>query len=148
MSGQPNRPVRPVVGLLRPGGPAREPVARPLSKPWRIVSYVVLAVLGALVAGAGALVQAAWEPGGLLLSLAGCVALFYGGVKLTGSRVGVAVPAAVWVISVILLSSTRPEGDFLFAAGIGPYVYLLGGAMSAVICATVTQPSRSGANTA
>ena len=119
-----------------------------MSQRMRIVSYAVLAVLGALVAAAGALIQAGWQPGGLLLSLAGCVALFYGGAKLTGTRVGVVVPAAVWVVCVMLLSATRPEGDFLFAAGIGPYVYLLGGAMAAVICATVPQPSRSGANTA
>lgn len=111
-----------------------------------IAVFVVLAVLGALVAAAGALVQAGWFPGGLALALAGCVALFYGGVKATGSRLGAVVPAAVWVVSVILLSTTRPEGDFLFAAGVGPYVYLLGGAMAAVICATVPQLPPSGPN--
>lgn len=114
----------------------------------RIAAYVLLAVLGFVVACAGALVQAGWFPGGLLLALAGCVALFYGGVRLTASRLGAAVPAAVWVVSVILLSSTRSEGDFLFAAGIGPFVYLLGGALSAVFCAAVPQLPGSGRNTA
>lgn len=119
-----------------------------MSRPVRVVSYVLLAVAGALVAAAGALVQAGWFPGGLLLGLAGCVAVFHGGVKLTGTRLGAVVPAAVWVVCVMLLSSTRPEGDFLFAAGLGPYVYLLGGAMAGVICATLPHLPPSGMNTA
>jgi hypothetical protein len=119
---------------MRPGAP-------------RIAAYVLLAVLAALVAAAGGLVSGGLFPGGLLLALAGCVALFYGGLKLTGSRIGVAVPSGVWAVCVILLSSTRPEGDFLFAAGIGPYVYLLGGALAAVICATVPQLPGQGRGT-
>ncbi|WP_328915875.1 MULTISPECIES: DUF6113 family protein [unclassified Streptomyces] len=114
----------------------------------RLLVYVLLAVLAVLVACAGALVQAGWFPGGLLLALAGCVALFYGGAKATGTRLGAVVPGVVWVIGVILLSSARPEGDFLFAAGVGPYIYLLGGAMSAVICATLPQLPVSRANAA
>ncbi|WP_037917125.1 DUF6113 family protein [Actinacidiphila yeochonensis] len=105
----------------------------------RVTSYVGLGVLGAVVAVAGALVQGAWLPGGVLLALAGCVALFFGGAKLTGTRLGTVVPAAVWLLCVILLSTSRPEGDFLFAAGVGPYLYLLGGALAAVICATLPQ---------
>jgi hypothetical protein len=134
--------------------PPRQPVFRalnsnPLMTPGaRIACYVGLAVLALVVAVAGALIQAAWLPGGLLLALAGCVALFYGGTKLTGTRIGTVVPAAVWLISVVLLSTSRPEGDFLFAAGVGPYVYLLGGAMSAVICATLPQLPPAGTNRA
>ncbi|MFC5030224.1 MULTISPECIES: DUF6113 family protein [Streptomyces] len=112
----------------------------------RTVSYLVLGVLAALVGGAGALVQDGWFPGGLLLALAGVAGLFYGGVKLTGTRLGAAVPGAVWLITVMLLSSARPEGDFLFAAGIGPYIYLLGGALAGVVCATLPQLPSSGAN--
>jgi len=114
----------------------------------RIAGYAGLAVLAVAVAVAGSLVQAAWEPGGLLLALAGCVAVFYGGGKLTGTRLGTVVPGAVWLVCVILLSGSRPEGDFLLAAGIGPYIYLLGGAMSAVICATLPQLPSSGTNRA
>ncbi|MBM9507743.1 hypothetical protein ITX44_24990 [Streptomyces sp. KK5PA1] len=112
----------------------------------RLAAYAVLAVLAVVVAVAGALVQAGWFPGGLLLALAGCLALFYGGVKATGTRLGAVVPAGVWVVCVMLLSTSRPEGDFLFAAGVGPYIYLLGGAMGAVICATAPQLPPSGAN--
>ena len=35
--------------------------------------------------------------------------------------------AAGWMLAVILLTASRPEGDFLFAAGSGSYLYLLGG---------------------
>lgn len=117
-------------------------------RPLRVAAYVVLGMLGALVATAGALVQAGWFPGGLLLALAGCAALFYGGVRATETRLGAVVPAGVWVVCVMVLSTSRPEGDFLFAAGVGPYIYLLGGAMTAVICATVPQLPASGRNAA
>jgi len=119
-----------------------------MGRPLRITAYVLLGVLGALVATAGALVQAGWFPAGLLLGLAGCAALFYGGVRVTGTRLGATVPAGVWIVCVLVFSSTRPEGDFLFAAGVGPYIYLLGGAMTAVICATVPQLPASGRNAA
>lgn len=111
----------------------------------KILGYAGLAVLGALVAVAGALVQDGWFPGGLVLALAGCAALFYGGLAATGSRIGVAVPAAFWLVCVVLLSTSRPEGDFLFAAGAGSYLYLLGGALLAVICASVPGLTSSGA---
>lgn len=114
----------------------------------RIVSYVVLGALAPLVGAAGALVQDGWFPGGLLLALAAVAGLFYGGVELTGTRLGVVVPGAVWLITVMLLSSSRPEGDFLFAAGIGPYIYLLGGAIAGVVCAILPQLPSSGVNDA
>ncbi|MFG2717489.1 DUF6113 family protein [Streptomyces sp. NPDC048416] len=109
----------------------------------RIALYALLVVLGALVAAAGALVQAAWFPGGLVLALAGAVGLFWTGTQLTGGRGGVGAPAAGWLVTVILLTASRPEGDFVFGAGIGSYVFLLGGMAGAVICATIggfTQP--------
>lgn len=110
----------------------------------RVIRYVALAVLGAAVAVAGALVQGGWFPGGLLLALAGSAALFYGGGRLTGDRVGAAVPTVVWFVTVMYLTISRPEGDFLFTAGIGPYVYLLGGMASGVICATLPRHGSTG----
>jgi hypothetical protein len=105
----------------------------------RLASYAALAVLGTATGVAGGLIQDALFPGGLLLAVAGSAALFYGGTLLTGTRLGAVVPAVIWLVTVMLLSSARPEGDFLFANGIGPYAYLLGGAMAGVICATLTQ---------
>ncbi|MGI5470697.1 DUF6113 family protein [Streptomyces sp. CA-132043] len=100
--------------------------------------YVLLFVLGALTAVAGALVQGAWFPGGLLLALAGAAALFTGGARAAVSVVGALVPAAGWLITVIGLSTTRAEGDFVFGAGLGAYAFLLGGIAVAVICTTAS----------
>ena len=135
---------RPVTG--------RPPIVGPLSsnprmtRGARAACYAGLGVLAVVVSVAGSLIQGGLFPGGLLLALAACAALFYGGTQLTGTRLGTVVPAVVWLVCVMLLSSSRAEGDFLFAAGLGPYVYLLGGAMAAVICATLPQLVPSGAN--
>ncbi|MFJ9415991.1 DUF6113 family protein [Streptomyces sp. NPDC101227] len=106
--------------------------------PGRIGIYVLLLVAGVLVALAGTLVQAAWFPGGLLLALAGVCGLFYGGVTATGTLAGALIPGAGWLVAlVLLLGNVRPEGDFLFGAGISSSLFLGGGSLLAVICATV-----------
>ncbi len=51
----------------------------------------------------------------------------------------------LWFVTVMYLTISRPEGDFLFTAGIGPYVYLLGGMASGVICATLPRHGSTGA---
>ncbi|WP_032916855.1 DUF6113 family protein [Streptomyces rimosus] len=122
-------------------------LAAPLS-PGRVAAYVLLLVLGAVVAVAGGLVQAAWFPGGLLLALAGAGGLFYGGARALGRTGGVLAPGAGWLVTVILLSDSRPEGDFLFGAGPGTYVFLVGGIALAVICATGSQMRANGAQAA
>jgi hypothetical protein len=114
----------------------------------RLGAYALLGVVGVLVAAAGALVQAAWFPGGLLLALLGIGALCYGGVKATGTRAGGAVPAGAWVISVLFLTVSRSEGDFLFGAGAGSYAFLLGGMFAGVMCATMPKVSQPGSGPA
>ncbi|MYW68976.1 hypothetical protein GTY65_33610 [Streptomyces sp. SID8379] len=106
----------------------------------RTVVLVVLFVLGALVGAAGALVQGGWFPGGLLLALLGAAGVFHGGARLTGGRAGAVAPAGGWLIAVMLLTASRPEGDFLFGAGLGSYLFLLGGMAVAVMCATLGLP--------
>ncbi len=59
---------------------------------------------------AGALVQSGWFPGGLLLALVGAAGVFVGGGKAIGTRAGAVAPAAGWVVAVILLTASRPEG--------------------------------------
>lgn len=114
--------------------------------PGRIGIYVLLLVAGVLVALVGTLVQAAWFPGGLVLALGGVGGLFYGGGRATGTPAGVLVPGAAWLITVfLLLSKVRPEGDFLFSPGVGSYIFLLGGVLVAVICATAAQMRATGA---
>ena len=114
-------------------------LAQPLRMPsaGRAAVYAGLLLLGALTGLAGALVQAGWFPGGLLLALVGAAGLFVGGARAVGSRAGAVAPAAGWMISVILSTAGRPEGDFLFGAGGGSYLFLLGGMALAVICATL-----------
>ncbi|MFD9909679.1 DUF6113 family protein [Streptomyces sp. NPDC059063] len=114
----------------------------------RLVAYVALFLLGAVVGVAGALVQQGWFPGGLLLALVGSAGAFYGGSCATGTRAGAIAPAAGWLVAVMLLTATRPEGDFVFGAGLGSYVFLLGGMGVAVMCATLWQRPQPGSPTA
>ncbi|MFI1108145.1 DUF6113 family protein [Streptomyces physcomitrii] len=106
-------------------------------RPGRVAAHVLLLVLGAVVGAAGSLVQAAWFPGGLLLALLGAGGLFLGGAIAMRARAGAGSPAAGWLVAVVLLTATRPEGDFVFAATTGTYLFLLGGLVVAVICATL-----------
>ncbi|KUN27535.1 hypothetical protein AQJ23_12510 [Streptomyces antibioticus] len=112
-------------------------LAQPLKAPSavRVLLYLGLFVLGAVVGAAGSLVQSGWFPGGLLLALAGEAGLCLGGARAVGGRGGAVAPAAGWMLAVILLTASRPEGDFLFGAGAGSYLFLLGGMATAVICA-------------
>ncbi|MFE1287571.1 DUF6113 family protein [Streptomyces sp. NPDC058751] len=125
-------------------------LAQPLTRPsgGRIAAYLGLFLLGALAGAAGALVQPGWFPLGLLLALAGAAGLFLGGARAAGTRAGAVAPAAGWMVAVILLTASRPEGDFLFGAGVVSYLFLLGGMAVAVMCATLgrgRQPGPSGA---
>ncbi|MFC3575806.1 DUF6113 family protein [Streptomyces yaanensis] len=121
-------------------------LAQPLRPPsgGRMAAYLGLVVLGAAVGVAGGLVQSGWFPGGLLLALAGAAGLFVGGARAVGTRAGAIAPAAGWVVAVVLLTASRPEGDFLFGAGAGSYLFLLGGMAVAVICATLARGPQQG----
>lgn len=108
----------------------------------RVVWYVILFVLGVLVAAAGSLVQSAWFPGGLLLALLGAAGVFYGGLRATETQLGVVIPGAGWLLTIVLLSFGRPEGDGVFAGGLSEMIYLLGGMALAVMCATMVKLPR------
>ena len=128
--------------------PGKQPnaFAQPFSPPsaGRIAAYLGLLVLGVAVGMAGTLLQGAWFPGGLLLSLGGAAGLFLGGAQATGTRGGAVAPAVGWMVAVVLLTASRPEGDFLFGAGVGSYLFLLGGMGVAVICATLAPGRQPG----
>ncbi|GAA0391289.1 DUF6113 family protein [Streptomyces luteireticuli] len=109
----------------------------------KLAAHLGLVVLGFLVGVAGSLVQAGWSPGGLLLALLGVAGLCYGGAVLAG-RSGGAAGGVGWLLAVLMLSLNRPEGDFLFEAGIGSYVFMLGGMTVAVICATLAKKPQPG----
>ncbi|MFF8398117.1 DUF6113 family protein [Streptomyces sp. NPDC016172] len=113
-------------------------LAQPMRPPTagRIGACLGFFVLGAVVGVAGALVQPGWFPGGLLLALAGEAGAVLGAARVLRGRAGGVAAAAGWMLAVVLLTASRPEGDFLFAAGSGSYLFLLGGIAVAVICAT------------
>ncbi|MEU6121722.1 DUF6113 family protein [Streptomyces sp. NPDC047123] len=108
-------------------------------RPARVAACAGLFVLGAVVGVAGALVQGGFFPAGLLLALLGAAGLFHGGARAMGTKAGAVAPAAGWLVAVLLLTATRPEGDFVFGAGLGSYGFLLGGMAVAVMCATLGQ---------
>ncbi|MFR9674347.1 DUF6113 family protein [Streptomyces sp. TR06-5] len=117
------------------------PVLRQAPGPGRFALYAALFLLGALVGVAGALVRAGWFPGGLMLALAGAAGAFGGGAKLARAKAGALAPAAGWLVAVMLLTASRPEGDFLFDAGFSAYAYLFGGMLVALLCATISLPA-------
>ncbi|MFD7296106.1 DUF6113 family protein [Streptomyces sp. NPDC059897] len=152
MSGEKNRRAAASSGKAAPSAAAAQNVDLPFSfsgfGAGRTVVLLVLFVLGAVVAVGGALVQGGWFPGGLLLALIGAAGLFHGGARLARGRAGAVAPAAGWVLAVILLTASRPEGDFLFGAGAGSYLFLLGGMAVAVMCATFWLPGQPPASAA
>lgn len=119
--------------------PTTSALAQPLRPPslGRAALYAGLFAVGAVIGAAGALLQPAWFPGGLLLALAAEAGLCLGAGRAVGRRGGAVAPAAGWALAVVLLTTSRPEGDFVFAAGIGSYLFLLGGIAVAVMCATL-----------
>ncbi|MFB7912657.1 DUF6113 family protein [Streptomyces sp. NPDC056061] len=130
-------------------GSSREVPATGLAAPLdagRIAAHVLLAVLGALVGFAGSLVQAAWFPGGLLLALAACAGLFRGGGRFLGTQLGALAPAAGWLISIVILLGGRPEGDYVFGDEVGLILFMLGGMVIAVMCATMSRSPLPGAD--
>lgn len=129
-------------GTSAPGSAGSSANALPVSRNGRYAWYAGLVVLGALVGAAGALVQAAWLPLGLLLALLASAGLFYGGMRATGTQVGVAAAGGGWLLAVILLSFGRPEGDGVFGGGVGELLFLFGGMAIAVMCTTLSRLPR------
>ena len=131
----------------RPGARAESrPGTRPAPSPGprlnaRAAWYVLLFALGALVGTAGSFVQSAWFPGGLILALLASAGVFYGGLRATGTQLGVVASGAGWLVAIVLLSFGRAEGDGAFGGGVAEMIYLLGGMAIAVICATLPRLS-------
>jgi hypothetical protein len=111
------------------------------SRAGRITAYVVLFVLGALVSVCGSFVQTLWTPVGLLLALAATGAVFYGGLRVTGTKLGAGIPVAGWFLALMVLMVPRPEGDNVLWPTLASYAYLFVGSVLGVICATL--PTRS-----
>nr|WP_237419393.1 DUF6113 family protein [Kitasatospora sp. SID7827] len=108
----------------------------------RIAVYAVLFLLGAAVSVCGAFVQTLWGGFGVVLALAGTAGLFYGGLRATGTKLGAGCALGGWFLVLAVLLAPRPEGDLVLSATPSAYLYLFGGAVLGVVCATL--PTRSG----
>ncbi|CAM5677346.1 hypothetical protein SCALM49S_00232 [Streptomyces californicus] len=79
----------------------------------------------------------------MIIALAAAAGLFYGGRVLIRTQIGALAPAAGWFITVFLLLSGRPEGDYVFGDELGLILFMLGGTAVAVICATTSRVPQS-----
>ncbi|MGW3039016.1 DUF6113 family protein [Kitasatospora sp. NPDC001159] len=107
----------------------------------RIAAYVLFFLLGIAVSICGSFVQALWPPVGVLLALAASAATFYAGLRITGTRLGAAMPAAGWFLAMLLMMVPRPEGDNVLWSNATSLAWLFAGSVLGVICATL--PTRN-----
>ncbi|MEU4115015.1 DUF6113 family protein [Kitasatospora sp. NPDC028055] len=107
----------------------------------RIAAYVLFFLLGIAVSVCGSFVQALWPPVGVLLALAATAATFYAGLRVTGTKLGAAVPAGGWFMAILLLMVPRPEGDNVLWSNATSLAWLFVGSILGVICATL--PTRT-----
>ena len=137
----------------RPDEPPDEPPeGSPDGLPTRLEAFVsggaygVLAVGGAVLGLLGSFYHAVGV--GPLPVLAIAFALLnFGTLRLAGwamgTRLGAVIPGLGWLLVVIFLSSKRPEGDLVISASAAGYVFLLGGAIAAVIAIARTRSTHS-----
>ncbi|MFD7451531.1 DUF6113 family protein [Kitasatospora sp. NPDC059827] len=107
----------------------------------RIAAYVLFFLLGIAVSVCGSFVQALWPPVGVLLALAATAATFYAGLRVTGTKLGAAMPAGGWFLAMLLLMVPRPEGDNVLWSNATSLAWLFVGSILGVICATL--PTRT-----
>ena len=123
--------------------PPREPTPEPAFLIG--LAYGVLAVLGIVLGVIGSF-EFAWEFGSvpvaaLLLSAVNLVVFRAAGWAME-SKLGAAVPAALWMIVLVVLSSRRPEGDLVVTGTTPGYLYMFGGAVAALAAIVLTRSAR------
>lgn len=122
----------------RPAAPASTTpsTASPIAAaplPALIGGAIGLVALGFLVGAGGSFLQARtlglgvrWPIGALFAVLVLAAVGFSAGL-VARSRLGLGMVAAGWVISVLVFTAGRPEGDVIIAADLPGYLYLFGG---------------------
>jgi hypothetical protein len=110
------------------------------------IAYGVLAVLGVLLGVIGSF-EFSWQAGSvpvaaIALSVVN-LAIFRAAGWAMESKLGAVVPAALWMIILVVLSSRRPEGDLVVTGTTPGYVYMTGGAVAALVAILWTRSSRS-----
>lgn len=103
--------------------------------PILVGSAVGLVALGFLIGAGGSFLQARtvglgvrW-PVGAVFSIVVLGAVGFSASLVTRSRLGLGVVTAGWLVSVLLFTAGRPEGDVIIAADLPGYLYLFGGVL-------------------
>jgi hypothetical protein len=122
---------------------APSPIAT-VGLPLLIGGAVGLVALGFLVGAGGSFLQARtvglglrWPVGAVFaVVVLGAVAFSAG--LVTRSRLGLGMVTVGWVISVLVLTAARPEGDVIIAADLPGYGYLFGGVVVLALLSLVS----------
>lgn len=116
----------------------------------QVLSWVLLAAGGVLLAASAVVVQAARSevagrlvPWGLAVALLAVAAAVRGACWWARRRAGGVVVGAAWAVTTVLLAQTGPGGDVLLPDDLRSQMYLLGGVAVAVGCVLVRLPARS-----
>jgi Family of unknown function (DUF6113) len=109
------------------------------------LAYGVLAVLGVLLGVIGSF-EFSWQLGGvpvaaIFLSLVNLAAFRAAGWAME-AKLGAVIPAVLWMIILVVLSSRRPEGDLVVTGTTPGYVYMFGGAVAALAAIVWTRSAR------
>jgi hypothetical protein len=127
--------------------PTTYPPPEPAPEPAFLIglAYGVLAVLGVVLGVIGSF-EFSWELGSvpvaaILLSVVN-LAVFRAAGWAMESKLGAVVPAVLWMIILVVLSSRRPEGDLVVTGTTPGYVYMFGGAVAALAAIIWTRSAR------
>jgi hypothetical protein len=108
-------------------------------------AYGVLGVLGIALGVVGSFLYSGTigpvPVAAIVLILINLAALWLSGWAMN-SPLGVLVPAAGWLIVVVVMSARRPEGDLVITGTMPGYVFMVGGMIAALV-AVVVAMSRS-----
>jgi len=80
-------------------------------------------------------------PLGIAVAVVGNVVLGTWGGRVLGRRAGAIGPGLVWLVVVLQLASTRPEGDLVVVSGLRGFAFLIAGAVAALTVA-LRSPAR------
>lgn len=106
---------------------------------------LALGAFGALLIPAGPRIGSVLLSAGVAVALVGNLVAGRLGVAMTGSRLGAAVAGIGWLVAVLPLGATRPEGDLVVTGDTKGFSFLLVGMITAVATAAVpplTRPRR------
>ncbi|MDN3352662.1 DUF6113 family protein [Actinomadura sp. DC4] len=124
-----------------------QPPPEPTPEPAFLIglAYGVLAVLGVVLGVIGSF-EFSWGFGdvpvaAILLSAVNLAAFRAAGWAME-SKLGAVVPALLWMIILVVLSSRRPEGDLVVTGTAAGYVYMFGGAAAALVAIGWTRSAR------